>query len=327
MQTLSQIKELLTQAGLAPRKAFGQNFLVDQNLMARIVEIAGLTGGETVLEVGPGTGSLTEELLARAGKVVAAEIDRGLGEMLAARFADRPNFVLVRGDVLAGKHEISPEVLAAVRPAAHLVSNLPYNIATPLVAQCLLDSWHVLTLTRPSWPPSPVKGEETPSPAADAASSPLKGEGKEVCRFDRLTFTVQKEVADRLCAAADSEPYGQVSVIVALLGKVTLGPIVPAGAFWPKPNVASRIVRIDFDPVAAGRITNVDTLVSLVNLCFAQRRKQLGSTLKRKDSPFAPEALQAAMDHAGIDPTLRAETIEPAKFLEMANCLAVAPCS
>ena len=86
MQTLGQIRRMLEDKGLTPHKRYGQNFLFDHNLMGKLLDLADLTGTETVLEVGPGTGSLTEELLARAGRVVAIEIDRGLHELLRRRF-------------------------------------------------------------------------------------------------------------------------------------------------------------------------------------------------------------------------------------------------
>src|SRR2546423_2950100 len=130
-QTKHQIQELLTAAGTEPRHRFGQNFMIDQNLV-RIVADAGEIGPQdTVIEVGPGTGTLTEELLARAGRVIAVEIDRDLARMLRERFADNEKFILIEGDALAGKHELNPELAAQVR-GSKLVANLPYNIASPL---------------------------------------------------------------------------------------------------------------------------------------------------------------------------------------------------
>ncbi|RPI63097.1 MAG: ribosomal RNA small subunit methyltransferase A, partial [Planctomycetaceae bacterium] len=243
MQTQSEIRELLESAGLSPLKAFGQNFLIDHNLMGKLLEMANPSEAPVVLEVGPGTGSLTEELLKAAPRLVSVEIDHGLGRLLADRLGGEAKFTLIRGDVLADKHHISPEVLSAVGPTAHLVSNLPYNISVPLIAQCLTDSWQMLQPAHPT---------------------PLT-------RFDRLTFTVQKEVADRLLAGEGDEAYGPVSVIVGLLGRAVAGPIVPASAFWPKPSIASRIVRIDFDPTAAGQIRDVAVLGQIVNLAFSQR--------------------------------------------------------
>jgi 16S rRNA (adenine1518-N6/adenine1519-N6)-dimethyltransferase len=293
MQTLREIRRLLAEAGLSPRKQLGQSFLVDGNLLGKVVELAELTGRETVLEVGAGTGALTEELLGRAAEVVAVEVDRGLCDLLRRRLGERSNFRLIRGDVLAGKHALSPAVLDAVRPGTHLVSNLPYHVATPLLVECLVQSWRA-----------------------------ARGEGRAACSFERLTFTVQKEVAARLTASPGSKAYGPVSVVVALLGRIRLGPAVPASAFWPRPNVAGRIVRIDFDGDRAGRLSDADTLAAVLRLAFGQRRKQIGSVSRRKSGALTGEALAAGLASAGIDPTGRPEATPPGQFLALANALA-----
>lgn len=293
MQTLKEIREMLAQRGLSPQKRFGQNFLIDHNLLAKVVELAGVTGAHTVLEVGPGTGTLTELLLDSGARVVACEIDRGLAQLLRDRLGGRENFTLIEGDVLAGKHRIAPEVLAAVGRQAMLVSNLPYNIATPLVLQCLLDSWQ----------------------ASFRAAADL-------CCFSRLTFTVQKEVAERLAAPVASPAYGPVSVIVALLGRIELGPVLPGTAFWPAPTVASQVARIDLDLARAAQVRDADLLGRLVALAFNQRRKQIGSMLKRKDVPFAGDLLAQAFAQAGVHLQDRPERISPEQFGRAANTLA-----
>src|SRR5689334_22419910 len=136
-QTKHEIQALLSSAGTGPRHRFGQNFMIDQNLVRLVAEAGELTADDAVIEVGPGTGTLTEELLARAGRVIAVEIDRDLARVLRDRFADRRNLTLIEGDALAGKHELNPDLLAAIGPAlaedrpVKLVANLPYNIASP----------------------------------------------------------------------------------------------------------------------------------------------------------------------------------------------------
>ena len=306
MQTQTQIRRMLIEAGLAPNRALGQNFLVDLNLLGKLLELAKVGREDTVLEVGPGTGSLTEELVERAGRVVAVEIDRGLHALLSGRLAGRDNVTLLHADALAGKHAISPTVIEALGPRAALVSNLPYNVATPLVAECLLMSHRAMgRLGRFSDP--------------SAALSPGQ------CLFESLTFTVQREVADRMVAPPGDRAYGPLSVVVAILAKVTPGPAVPATAFWPQPNVASRILRIDFDAASAGRLADPDALTRLLWSAFAQRRKQIGSLLGRKDCPFEPDALSAAMDRAGIERKSRAEEVSPSQYLEAASTLSGKP--
>lgn len=294
MQTLKQLRTVLSAAGLRPSSRLGQNFLIDGNIMDRMLAMAELSGTETVLEVGPATGSLTEELLNRAARVVAVEIDRGLFAQLERRFRGRDNLTLILADALAGKHAICPQVAAALGRQCVLVANLPYNIATPLLIQCLVDSWR----------------------SGKAVGGPL-------CRYDRMTFTIQQEVADRLAAApGGGRAYGRVSVLVSLLGRVTLGPVVPATAFWPRPKVSSRMVRIDFDAGSVERVADIDGLCTLLGAAFGHRRKQIGGLARAKDAAFSPAAVSAALDAARLSPTLRPEQIPPEKFETLARELA-----
>src|SRR4249920_707298 len=111
MQSLTEIRALLESHGLSPRHALGQNFLIDHNLIKKLVDAAHVSPGDNVLEVGPGTGTLTEELLARGASVVAVEIDRDLAGLLRERLAVNERFTLIEGDALAGKHAVNPDVL------------------------------------------------------------------------------------------------------------------------------------------------------------------------------------------------------------------------
>src|SRR5207248_5760853 len=112
-QTKYQIQALLAAAGSEPRHRFGQNFMIDQNLVRIVADAGEISVQDTVIEVGPGTGTLTEELLERAGRVFAVEIDRDLAAMLRERFGANEKFVLIEGDALAGKHELNPDLLRA----------------------------------------------------------------------------------------------------------------------------------------------------------------------------------------------------------------------
>ncbi len=291
MLTVTQMRQLLAEAGLAPLKQLGQCFLIDGNLMQRIIQTAELEAGDTVLEVGPATGSLTEDLLASAGRVVAVEIDKGLARVLGERLGNNPKLTIINGDVLAGKHAISPDVLAAVGGQAKIVSNLPYNIATPIIVECLASSWR--------------------------AMHGLPG----ACCFGRLVFTVQMEVADRMAAECNGSDYGPVSVIVSLLSNIARGTMIPPTAFWPKPKVTSQIMRIDFDPAGARRIPNLQILQDLLALAFGQRRKQIGTIFRKGGKGLAPGALADALATAGVPPDTRPQRITPQQFAAMAQAL------
>jgi 16S rRNA (adenine1518-N6/adenine1519-N6)-dimethyltransferase len=205
VQTLADIKHILESRGLAPQKMFGQNFLLDHNLIRKIVDTAGVKAGDTVLEVGPGTGALTEELIGRGCRVVAAEIDRGLAAHLREHFTGNPSFTLVEGDCLADKRTLAPAIVEALGPGQFtLVSNLPYGAATPVMSVLLTDYPN--------------------------------------CRG--LFVTIQREVADRLAAKPGTKDYGTLSVIAQVTADVDLVAKLPPECFWPRPDVTSAMVSL-----------------------------------------------------------------------------------
>jgi len=202
--TLTEIKAMLAEAGLRPQKRYGQHFLIDGNLMRMLVDAADLGPADTVLEVGPGVGNLTELLVERAGRVVAVEIDPAIAEIARRRLAGAANLDFLVIDVLANKHTVAPEVLdvAEARRLAcggplKLIANLPYQAATPLVAELVLRD-----------PP-----------------------------LERLVFTVQEEVAARFAASPGTADYGPVGVIVQALGQVEILRRLGPSVFWPRPQV------------------------------------------------------------------------------------------
>jgi 16S rRNA (adenine1518-N6/adenine1519-N6)-dimethyltransferase len=205
MQTKQQIQALLANAGLLPRHRFGQNFMIDQNLLRIVADAGRPSAGDTIVEVGPGTGTLTEELLSRGAKVIAVEIDRDLAGLLRERFKEEPRFALIEGDALDSKHSLNAQLLAAIKENQRppkLIANLPYNIASPLIIEMLLAG------------------------------------------VELLAFTVQKEVADRLRASPGTDAYGALSVMVQLLAKVEILRTLPPTAFWPAPKIKSALVRL-----------------------------------------------------------------------------------
>jgi 16S rRNA (adenine1518-N6/adenine1519-N6)-dimethyltransferase len=239
-QTKHEIQSLLAEAGSQPRHRFGQNFMIDQNLVRLVAEGGQVGRDDLVIEVGPGTGTLTEELLDRSDSVVVVEIDRDLAAMLRKRFADRPNFRLIEGDALAGKHELNEELRATLQAASErgrpvkLVANLPYNIASPLVIGLLIQGAAV------------------------------------------QAFTVQKEVADRLRAGAGTDAYGPLSAIVQMMARVEVLRNLPPQAFWPAPKIDSSLVRLTRDDRLGERARSFGQFVHAV---FSFRRKTLRRAL------------------------------------------------
>lgn len=291
MQSLSEIKSLLEARGLSPRKVFGQNFLIDHNLIRKLVDASGAQAGDVALEVGPGTGTLTEELLARGCFVVAAEIDRGLAELLRERFASHgERFVLVEGDCLESKRALAGPLLAAVQSAidrAHsakpnpqrvfrLVSNLPYGAGTSVMAILLADH---------------------PSCVAQAV-------------------TIQKEVADRLMAPAGSRDFGPVSVVAQAVAEPKLVASLPPECFWPRPEITSAMMtltRRDHPLTAHPR-----ALLDIAQRIFEKRRKQLGGVL----GDLVGEGF---VFPDGITRTQRAEELSITQFVALADAIGGLP--
>jgi 16S rRNA (adenine1518-N6/adenine1519-N6)-dimethyltransferase len=242
LQTLAQIKSMLDERGLRPKRSLGQNFLIDHNLIRKLVDAAGVGPGSLVLEVGPGTGTMTEELIARGCEVIACELDDGLAALNRDRIPTLPGgerFTLIHGDCLAGKHDVNAEVLAALRGRPFtLVSNLPYGAGTPLMSTLLVD--------HPQ------------------------------CRT--LAVTIQREVGDRVTAHPGSKDFGPLAVIAQAVCTADRIAIAPPECFWPRPDVTSAMLLLKRLPTPL--TNNPKSLSDFCRIIFAQRRKQLGSLLK-----------------------------------------------
>jgi 16S rRNA (adenine1518-N6/adenine1519-N6)-dimethyltransferase len=206
VQTVAEIKSILQSRGLAPRKALGQNFLIEHAHLQRLIDRAAITNTDTVLEVGPGTGTLTDELMARAGRVVACELDAGLAAHLRDRYAAHgPRFTLIEGDALGRDGRLNDAARAALAGQPFkLVANLPYQIASPLMVGLALD--------------------------------PL-------CRGQYVT--IQREVGQRLRATPGTRDYSELSVMVQAMCRVERVATLPPGCFWPPPKVTSEMLAIE----------------------------------------------------------------------------------
>jgi 16S rRNA (adenine1518-N6/adenine1519-N6)-dimethyltransferase len=231
----ARIHELLG-SDLAPRRDLGQNFVADPNTVRKIAALAHVGPGSNVVEIGAGLGSLTVALAETGASVTAVEVDRGLVPVLREVVGGLPNVRVVEADATT----VDWNALLAGHDEWTLVANLPYNIATPLVAD-LLD---------------------------------------EVPAITTMLVMVQKEVAQRFAAGPGSKVYGAVSVKVAFWGTARLVGNVPASVFVPRPNVDSALVRIERGPQPAGFTdSDRERLFALVRTAFGQRRKMLRRSL------------------------------------------------
>jgi 16S rRNA (adenine1518-N6/adenine1519-N6)-dimethyltransferase len=254
MLTPATVTALLAEHGLRPKKSLGQNFLVDPNTARRIVARAELAPGTPVLEIGPGLGSLTLALVAEGHEVVALELDARLAEVLRSVLdaTDDPGRVRVEvGDACA----VDLEGLLGGAPGPWAcVSNLPYNVAVPVVMRIL---------------------EDAPS-------------------VERILVMVQREVGERLAAGPGDAQYGAVSVKVAYFAEATVVGLVPPTVFVPRPKVESALVRLRRRSEPPVTVPSADELFVLVRAGFAQRRKMLRRSLLPVLGERTPAVLTAA---------------------------------
>lgn len=230
------INDLLTTHGLAPRRAFGQNFVSDPNTVRRIARMANVNVTDHVIEIGAGLGSLTLALAETGARITAIEIDHGIAPVLRDVVKDLPNVSVVVGDAL----ELDWNELVPPGSSAVVVANLPYNVATPLVAD-LLDA---------------------------------------VPQISRFVVMVQKEVALRLASQVGSSDYGAISVKVAYWATARVLGDVPPSVFIPKPKVTSSIIEITRrETPAVGPHIEPQKLFSVIRTGFGQRRKMLRRSL------------------------------------------------
>lgn len=282
----TSIRDLIRIYNLDPKKSLGQNFLVDEQHLDRVVVAADLTPDDTVLEIGPGLGALTRRLAAKAGRVIAVELDDRLITVLRAQFATQSHVSIVHGDIL----KLEPVDLLAeaalvnqkskiVNPSTYkVVANLPYYI-TSAVIRHLLEA---------SVPPS------------------------------LAVLMVQKEVAERICAAPGDMSI--LAVSVQFYAQPQIVHQVPATAFYPRPKVDSAVLRLEVFPQPVVTAVAPEIFFRVVRAGFSQKRKQLLNTISAGLHLSKDEAT-AALDRAGIDPKRRAETLSLAEWGQL--CVAL----
>jgi len=252
---------LLKRFGLRADKRLGQNFLQDPFALEKIVQVAEIQDNDSVLEIGPGLGSLTRYLAVSAREVIAVELDEDLLPPLKAALAPYQNIRLIHGNIL----KLSPSELIQ-QPDYLVVANIPYYI-TSAVIRHLLES------------------ERKPR---------------------RVVLTIQKEVAERICARPGD--LSLLALSVQVYGKPEIAARIPAEAFYPAPKVDSAIIRIDIYPSPLIPKPLLDTFFRLIKAGFGQKRKTLRNSLS-SGLHIPPAEAETLLTSAKIDPKRRAETL------------------
>ena len=287
-QTISYLTRRFAEVGIRPQSRHGQNFLVDMNLQRLLVESAGLNDQDVVLEVGTGTGSLTAMMAPRVAAVVTVELDARLAQLAREELAGQSNVELLEHDALRNKSHLDPRVIQAVgrhlAAAAgrrlKLVANLPYSVATPVIANLLI------------------------SPIVPHA----------------MTVTVQKELAERITARPGTKDYGALSVWIRSQCRTELIRLLPPTVFWPRPQVTSAIIHVALDQRLRDRIGDLEFFHEFARRLFAHRRKYLrGALLAAWKGQLGKPAIDEILTRLGISPQARAEQLDVPVVLRLCD--------
>ena len=287
-QTKRDLARMFKERGLRANRLLGQNFLVDHNVLDFICNAGELSAGDVVLEVGAGTGLLTEHIAKIGARVVAVEIDANLFEMLTDYVGGAENVRLLNCDIHGKRRQLNPEVQRALGEAMapgrtfKVISNLPYCISSDLLVSLL---------------------EMEP-------------------RAERMILTVQKEFAARMLAKPGSRDYGVLTVLLRAQAEAKRLKGLAPSVFWPVPKVGSSIIQVVPDAARAAAITDYALFKAVVSALFGGRRKTAAGALRMMARPkFSKQTVAAALGGAGIQENARADGLSAEEILAVSNRL------
>ncbi|MEB1809647.1 MAG: 16S rRNA (adenine(1518)-N(6)/adenine(1519)-N(6))-dimethyltransferase RsmA [Bacillaceae bacterium] len=261
------------------KKSLGQNFLIDLNILARILDAAGVNEQVGAIEIGPGIGALTEQLAKRAEKVVAFEIDQRLLPVLGDTLSPYDNVKIIHSDVL--KADVSQVMREEFKEGQDVmvVANLPYYVTTPILMKLLEEKL-------------PIK---------------------------RIVVMIQKEVADRIAAKPGSKDYGSLSIAAQYYAKAETVFTVPKTVFVPQPNVESAVLRLTIREEPPVEVEDESFFFEVIRSSFAQRRKTIFNNLTHHFGKDRKEQIEVALTTASVDPKRRGETLSIEEFAQLSN--------
>lgn len=237
--TAGFVNKSLKANELTAKKKYGQNFLIDQNILNHIVDVAEVTKKDAVIEIGPGLGSLTEVLCERAGFVLAYEIDPDLLKPLKENLIGFLNYKIIHQDILKANLLSDINLYLKEYENIYVVANLPYYITTPVILGLLSQN----------------------------------------SRIKRYVMMMQLEVADRICGKPKTKEYNALSIMVQYKATATKVLKVPRTVFVPAPNVDSAVVRLDVYDTPPLKAKDEACFYEVLRVCFTQRRKTLYNNL------------------------------------------------
>lgn len=285
--TVGRTKQILADHGFTFKKSLGQNFLVDLNVIREVLNKAGITERTGVIEVGPGIGSLTEQLAKRAGKVVAFEIDQRLIPVLRDTLSPYDNIEVINEDILEAdiRKTIAEEFSEC--DEVIVVANLPYYITTPILMNFL----------------------EQNLPIA------------------RFYVMMQKEVGERISAAPGSKAYGSLSIAIDYFTEARVVQNVPKSVFMPPPNVDSIIVEMVRREAPKVNVEDEALFFKLTRGAFGQRRKTILNNYSSifEDGKKKKDVIHQMLEQAGIDPRRRGESLSTEDFAKIYDALKAFP--
>lgn len=280
---LEETKFIMNKYNIKAVKNLGQNFLVNQEVVNTIVECSEITKEDLVIEIGPGLGTLTKELLEKAGKVICIEIDTKMLSILKERFALNDNFELINNDVLKVnlKELIEKEKQTENIKRAKIVANLPYYITTPIIMKLL----------------------------------------EEKLDLESITVMIQKEVADRLIATPGDKNTGAITYSVYYYAESEGILEVPNSYFIPEPEVISKVIKLNIRKEPIIQVENIDKMFMVIKNAFMQKRKTLLNSLTNNKIFINKQQGIEILNDLGIKENSRAEELTIEQFAKISDKL------
>lgn len=281
--TPTRTKELLNKYGFSFKKSLGQNFLIDANVIRNIIHSSGIDKTSGVIEIGPGMGSLTEQLAKYSKKVLAFEIDQRLLPVLDDSLSDYDNVTIVNEDILKADVKHYVETHLSDCDEIFVVANLPYYITTPILMGLLEQQLNIKS----------------------------------------YVVMMQKEVGERLTAKPSTKSYGSLSIAIQYYTDVERVMIVPKGVFMPPPNVDSLVVKLTTLPTPRVTVEDEALYFKLTRGAFVQRRKTILNNYMSliKDSKLHKEEIIAWLEASNVVPTRRGESLSLEEYAQLANSM------